>query len=48
MSLTTLTIIVEWKTDRDSVYSSTMKGMKERIALAATLKAKVCTSLSSR
>src|SRR3954451_14843494 len=48
MSLTTPAMALEWNTDKAMVYRSTMNGMKDKMALAATLKANVCTSLSSR
>ena len=44
----TSAITREWKTRRISVIISTTNGKKDRIALAATEKAKVCTSVRSR
>jgi hypothetical protein len=38
----------EWKTRRISVIKSTTKGKKDRIELAATENAKVCTSVRKR
>src|ERR1700735_814716 len=38
----------EWKTRRISVINSTTNGKKDRIELAATENAKVCTSVRSR